>query len=315
MPLHSDATNFLSSLAEQDPPGWHELSPAQGREIFASLAVLFGEKPGIETVEDYWLSSDDVRADDGSAAKSSEVRIRLFQDENPTDKTIVYFHGGGWVLGSVETHDALCRKIALASHATVISVDYRLSPEAHYPQPLDDCTLAVKAIVAHTDKLACGGTIVLAGDSAGGNLALATALRLRDDASVGSEVSAVALAYPVVQADFETESYRKFATGHGLTRETMQWFWQQYLGKAQPDGYANLLDAPLAGLPKTFVLTAEFDVLRDEGVQLAEKLSDAGVEVTHSEYAGQLHGFVHFAGAFKKAESAIAEIANFVGEV
>jgi acetyl esterase len=171
--------------------------------------------------------------------------------------------------------------------------------------------LALAASLRHCEKLNIDpARITLAGDSAGGNLAVAVALRARDE---GLPVESLALIYPVVQPNFETDSYRKFATGHGLTRQTMQWFWQQYLGDDLPEAkHAKLLDCKLAGLPRTLIITAEYDVLRDEGELLAEQLHLAGVPSQLSRYDGMLHGFVHFAGHFTDAQKAIAEVASFL---
>ena len=235
------------------------MSPQEGRETFDGFIDLFGEGPDLARVEDHTLPGD--------------VNVRLYADDSDEPQpAVMYFHGGGWVLGNIQTHDALCRRIAKASGCTVISVDYGLAPENPFPKPLDDCysaTLAVadKASDIHIDSQ----RIAVAGDSAGGNLAAAVSLRARDHG--GPAIKLQVLLYPVIEPGFETESYQQFAESHGLTKENMKWFWEQYLG-AQPAGPLAAISRAetLEGLPAAHVVTAEYDVLRDEGEAFAGRL-------------------------------------------
>lgn len=295
MPLNPQAQAFLDAIAANNPPGWEELSPQEGREAFAGFVELFGEGPALTRVEDHTLSGD--------------VRIRLYADDDDGPQpAVMYFHGGGWVLGNIQTHDALCRRLAKASRCAVISVDYGLAPENPFPKPLDDCYLATTEIASHAAEFNINADrLSVAGDSAGGNLAAAVSIRSRDDD--GPSIKLQVLIYPVVNPDFETESYQRFATGHGLTRASMQWFWQQYIGDREAGPLAAISKADsLQGLPPAHIVTAEYDVLRDEGESLARQLVAAGVRTTSKRYDGNLHGFVHFAGMFDDGLQAAEDI-------
>lgn len=297
MPLHKQARAFLDAIAEQNPPGWEEMSPQQGREVFNGFGDLFGQGPELARVEDQTLPG--------------EVNVRVYCDTpGQTRPAVIYFHGGGWVIGSVETHDALCRRIAKTSLCTVISVDYALAPENRFPKPLEDCYQATEHVANHaSDFCIDADNIAVAGDSAGGNLAAAVAIKARDEA--GPRIKLQVLIYPVIQPNFETESYRQFAEGHGLSRAGMQWFWQQYISDLSPGPLAAPATAvSLQGLPAAHVITAEYDVLRDEGEAYARQLSAAGVPTTSRRYDGNLHGFVHFAGMFDDGIKATDDIAQ-----
>lgn len=298
MTLHAQSAQFIRMLTEQNAPAWQELSPSQGRMVFSSLTELFGEKVDCHKVQEVDLGG---------------VRARMYRPaEGENLPTVVYFHGGGWVLGNVDSHDSLCRKIANASGNCVVSIEYRLSPEAQYPQPLHDCFDATKALFEQADELGIDSNrISVAGDSAGGNLAAAVAMKSRDDRAF--ELRSQILIYPVIEPNFETSSYRNYGSDHGLTRETMQWFWNQYIGDSLPQpNYAELLSVDKANLPNAFVLTAQYDVLVDEGVAFAQGLGGSGVEVKTKCYDGMLHGFVHFNGFFETASEAIQDIADFL---
>lgn len=298
MPLTEQAENFLRARANTNLPQWHEVAPPRARQLFESLTDHLGEAPAIRRVEDHTI--DEM------------IPIRLFSDCDSPAPAVMYFHGGGWVLGNVRTHDAVCRRIAKTSGCVVIAVDYRLSPEHPFPTPLQDCIRATRYVSDHPEQLGVlPEKLALAGDSAGGNLAAAVALHCRDEG--GPTVDLQVLLYPVIEPHFDTPSYLQFSDGFGLTRATMQWFWQQYLG----DQIASEMAAPsqaksLAGLPTTHIITAEYDVLRDEGESFAAKLQRAGVPTTLQRYKGNLHGFVHLAGAFDDGLRATQEIAQAI---
>jgi acetyl esterase len=234
---------------------------------------------------------------------------------------LVWFHGGGWVWSSVDTHDRLTREYAAAAGIVVVNVDYALSPEAKFPQGLLECAAVVRAIAA--DGPAKGtrswgidpARIVLGGDSAGGNLALATALLLRD--SYGPPLCGVLACYPVTAADFSTPSYREFATGYGLTSAAMQAYWDLYLTHAADR--LNPLAAPLladhAGMPPTLLQLAEIDVLRSDGERLAAKMRAAGVAVTCETIAGVAHGFMRLTGHLGAARGAVERAGAWLREV
>ena len=297
-PLDADSRAFVAALAESQAPGFHELPPVAAREAFASLTELFGKGP------------DDVTAKD---SQFDGVPVRIYKPKgNSSNKlpVILFFHGGGWVLGSIETHDALCRRLCSESQAAVVSVDYRLAPEHPFPAPLDDCFNATQHVHQHAERLGLDADrIAVAGDSAGGNLAAAVALKARN--APGPRLRAQVLIYPAVDSDCDTASYTSFADGYGLTKESMQWFWKQYVGEGTRNVYASPSKAKtLRGLPETVLITAQFDVLRDEGEAYAKKLENAGVTVSHRRYDGVVHGFVHFAGAFEKGKQATSHVAQ-----
>lgn len=304
MALHPQARTFLDAMAEQDAPGWEQLTPTESREVFSGLTDLFGDGPTVARVED--------RVSD----KSISVRLYWPSGDGPFP-AVVYFHGGGWVLGDLDTHDALCRRMANRSSAVVVSVDYQRSPEAAFPSAIEDCYAATQYVADQAEGLRVDpNQIIVAGDSAGGNLAAAVAIMARD--REGPKICLQVLVYPVLDHRCETDSYRDFAEGFGLTKASMQWFWQQYLG---PDGDgSNPLASPLladefAGLPQTHIITAEYDVLRDEGEQYVNRLKESGVPTTHRRYDGMIHGFVQLAGVFDVGRDAVDDIATVIRDV
>jgi len=235
---------------------------------------------------------------------------------------VVFFHGGGWVVCDLDTHDAVCRRLALGAGAVVVSVDYRLAPEHRFPAAPDDCAAATRWAVANAASLGADpARFVLAGDSAGGNLVCAVSLRLRDED--GPRARGQLLVYPVTDhwtAGFP--SYGEFAEGYGLTRDVMAWFWDHYLGEAMDAARAAALPAQAAplrapdlrGLPVALVLTAECDVLRDEGEAYAARLREAGVEATLERCAGMHHGFFNWGGVLDGADRAVARACAWIRE-
>ena len=225
-------------------------------------------------------------------------------------RTIFYFHGGGYCIGSIKTHLQLTGWIAKASAAQLLSVDYRLAPEHKFPAGPDDCLAATRWAAAHAAELGADpARIMLAGDSAGGNMAAVTALRVRDEG--GPALIGQMLLYPVT--DYHTPgtpSYVENADGYGLTRDTMEWFWAHYLNHAgeADHPHASPLRAPdLARLPAAFIVSAEYDPLRDEAERYGERLRQAGVSVEMTRRLGMNHGFLFWVGVVSGADSAMAE--------
>lgn len=221
------------------------------------------------------------------------ITTRVFYPDIANAPILLYFHGGGWVVGDVSSHDEVCRQLCAGANAIVISVNYRLAPETPFPGGLEDCYAATEWAAEHAADLGADpARVAVAGDSAGGNLAASVCLLARERG--GPALRHQLLIYPVTDSDFERRSYRDNADGYLLTRGMMQWFWQQYL--EDPGQADNPLAAPLradlAGLPTATVITAGFDPLRDEGQAFAAKLGAAGVEVEHREFKGMIHGFV-----------------------
>ena len=227
------------------------------------------------------------------------IHGRLYNASGGAERPLViYFHGGGWVIGDLQTHHPFC--LALSEHAdcTVIAIDYRLAPEHAYPAAADDCLTAVRWIAEHiADFGPSNGKLVIAGDSAGGNLAACTCLAL--DGALREQVAGAALIYPAVDHYTAAHaSYEERATGQALTRSLMQWFWDTYLaGKAGDERVFPLRANSLAQMPPTLLVTAEFDPLRDEGIAFAEKLGADGVEVHYRHFADAAHGFACSEGA------------------
>jgi len=242
---------------------------------------------------------------------AGDIRVRVYTPEGRGPfPLLVYFHGGGWVLGSLDTHDPFCRAFCSGAECVVVSVGYRLAPEHPFPAASDDALAATRWVAAHAAEL--GGDparIVVAGDSAGGNLSTVTALRIRDEG--GPALRGQLLIYPAVGYHTPpTPSYIENAEGYGLTRESALWFYEQYLpgGSLAAHPHAAPLLAPdLRRLPPALVITAEYDVLRDEGEAYADRLREAGVAVTTSRYDGQIHGFFGMSAVLDRGKAALAE--------
>ena len=222
-----------------------------------------------------------------------DIAVRgYWPDVDGTMPAIVFFHGGGFVLSSVDGHDAFARKLAAAAGAVVISVEYRLAPEHPFPAAVDDAVAATGWVSSHAERLGVDPErIAVAGDSAGGNLAAATCVIARDLG--GPPPAAQLLIYPVLDARQDSESYRRNSTGYFLTSAHMAWFWQQYLQDADPDDprASPVRAADLTNLPPAVIVVGEHDVLADDGRGYASRLAAAGNEVTLLEYPGMFHGF------------------------
>jgi acetyl esterase len=251
------------------------------------------------------------------AARGRRVLTRVYRPR--TDRvlpTMVYFHGGGWVWASIDTHDRVVREFAAAGEVAVVSVDYALSPEAKFPQALEECAAVARHLARHGAEWGLDGSrLLVGGDSAGGNLALATALLLRD--AGGPALRGVLTAYPVCDSRFDTPSYRQFGSGYGLTDERMKFYWTVYVpheaDRCHP--LAAPLRADLGDLPPVLVHLAELDVLRSEGEALVAKLRAAGVEVEAETFAGVAHGFLRATATVAKARRAVALAGEWIRRV
>ncbi len=262
-----------------------------------AMATAAGPGPAMAETSDRWVFG-----------RGRRILCRLHRpSRDPSLPVLVYFHGGGWVWSSVDTHDRLTREYAVASGCAVVSVDYALSPEAVFPQAIEECAAVVRWIGAHGADWGLDPTrIAVGGDSAGGNLALGAALLLRDQG--GPALRGILALYPVCDADFSTGSYRRFgAGGYFLTEEKMRFYWNAYAPEAATrlNPLACPLRADLRGLPPTLVQVAELDVLRDEGAALATKLKDAEVPTWFEEVPGVIHGFLRASAQVTKARQAI----------
>lgn len=269
----------LLDEADPDAADFWEMTPADARA--AMDAMVDGMLPPVPVarVTDLVIPNDDA-----------DVPARLYRPDAPTaGELLVFFHGGGWEVGSVETFDRPVRRLANDSGMSVLSVDYRLAPEHPFPAALDDCIAAVEWASDHAADIGVDSTFVaVGGDSAGGNLAAAVAQRARDNG--GPHIDHQLLLYPVVSRRFETPSYEAFADGYFLTRASMRSFWMLYVGNEAPR-YADLYAAgDLAGLPPATVFSYGLDPLRDEGEQYADDLARAGVPTTLIRTYGLIHG-------------------------
>src|SRR5215831_9228637 len=294
MTLDPQARSYLDRMVELGLRPSEELSVAEARKQAQDGApVLFGPKESVAAIEDTEVDGVPVRLYTPAAADG--------------ERLVVYFHGGGWVIGSLDTHDGSCRALANRSGSRVASVGYRLAPEHRFPAAVEDCWTVTRWAL---DQKAA---VAVAGDSAGGNLAAVMALRARDQ---GQPLVGQALVYPVTDWQFDTASYAHNADGYGLTLPAMRWFWDHYLGGADgrhPEA-SPLRAESLAGLAPALVVVCEFDPLRDEGVAYAEQLQEAGVPVRLSEYEGMIHGFVRMPAMIDRSQDLLHELGRFLAD-
>ncbi len=284
-----DATiqRFVQELTAQDVPPLHMLSPAEARAVLAGLQTGQGLR--------FDADSEDCTI---SAGPTGEIALRIVR---PSDSprplpAVVYFHGGGWVMGDRETHDRLLREIAVGAHVAVVFVDYARSPEAQYPVAIEQAYAATRWVAENGESIKVDPSrLALMGDGVGGNIVAAVTLLAK--ARGGPPIRFQVLLYPVTDADFDTPSYRQFAEGPWLTREGMELFWNSYAPEVEVRSAPTV--APLRAsleqlenLPPALVITAEVDVVRDEGEAYAHKLLAAGVPVTAVRYLGAIHDFL-----------------------
>lgn len=299
MPLHPEAAAFLRLRAEMGYPRLETLDPAEARRELKRLRPAPARQESVAQVED--------RAISGPAGA---LPVRIYRPVAGTSlPVLVWFHGGGWVLGDLDDADPVCRALANAAGCMVVSVDYRLAPEHKFPAAVADAYTATRWVAEKGAEIGADpGRMAVGGDSAGGNLATVVARMARDQG--GPALRFQLLVYPVTQLDIAGTSYGELAQGYGLTRATMAWFRQHYLRSdddaRNPDA-APLLAADLRGLPPARVITAEFDPLVAEGEAYAHRLREAGVPVTLQRWPGQIHGFFTKPDFFADARQAIAE--------
>lgn len=292
-------------------PGNPDPTVAEMRENYvAQRKFLNGDPLKIERVSDALMP--------GSAGR---VPVRIFYPSmDGSLPVIVYLHGGGWVVGSLETHDRIMRLLALTSGVAVVGIDYALAPEHRFPRALDDTIAVTRHVSDHGAAFGLDPTrIVLAGDSAGANLAVAAALDIARDQPAW--LKGVVSLYGVLDCDFSTESYRRFADGAaGLSRDNMEWFWRQYV----PDGMdrgdprlspARAARADLARLPETLVIAAAYDVLADDSRSFVAALAAAGASYELTIYEGVCHGFTQYSRLVAKARQSVDQAGAFCARV
>jgi acetyl esterase len=297
MPVDPQAKLMMDQTAALGLPPIHAVSPALAR-VF-SRARLRPAGPVVEKVEDYLVPG-----------QAGDITARIYTPEGAGPfPLLVWFHGGGWVFGDLDSADSTARNLAVGVGCIVASVDYRLAPDTKFPGPAEDCYAAAQWLIENASAVnADPNKVAVGGDSAGGNLAAAVCLMARDRG--GFSFVFQLLVYPVTDFDFTTRSYQENGIDYLLTKESMVWFWNHYL--ADPIDATNPYAAPLkandlSGLPEAMVITAEYDPLRDEGEAYAERLRASQVPAKYQCYDGMVHGFFAMSAIIDKAQNALAD--------
>ena len=303
--LHPQLVVLLERAASSPLPPYHDVPPAVARRFYRDTrAPLTPDPPPVESVQLLL-----------APGKGGPVPLRAYRPKGAGKDEVlpalIYIHGGGWVIGDLDTHDVVCRTLANGARCAVFSVEYRKAPESPFPAALDDCFSALQFVSENSKKLNVNPSkIAVGGDSAGGNLAAAVTLKARD--SGGPWLAFQCLLYPVLDCTCDTPSYAEFAEGFGLTRAKMEFFGRSYLGRGDAtDPFISPLRAvDLSGLPPALVITAEYDVLRDEGEAYARRLTVSGVPVESWQVEGVIHAFIHYAGVIQRGQSVLREVAE-----
>jgi acetyl esterase len=290
MKIEQKTRNFLDSVKKQGGSPIQTLSPKDARAVLSSIQSGPVTKFPAD-MEDRTIPG---------VAPNGEISIHIVRPEGSSNNTtmpvVMYFHGGGWVLGGSDTHDRLIRELASKANAAIVFVNYTQSPEAQYPVPIEQAYAATKWVAQNGKSINVDASrMAVVGDSVGGNMAIAVTLLAKERG--GPEITFQALFYPVTDANFDSPSYMAYQEGFWLTREGMKWFWNNYApdNTSRNAPTASPLQASvdqLKGLPPALIITDEFDVLRDEGEAYAHKLMQAGVPVTATRYLGTIHDFV-----------------------
>ena len=307
MPLDPQVQIILQQETERGLPPYNELSPLEARQQMLSLSPPVDPELSVRKVDDLRISGP-----------LNEIPIRLYYPEGTSPyPVIVYFHGGGWVIGNLETHNAICHALAKTSGCLVAAVDYRLAPEHRYPAAIEDAYAATSWICKNASRIQADPLrMAVMGESAGGALATVVSMMARDqdDRRIALQV----LVYPVTDNNFNTSSYLNYGEGYSLTRDLMIWFWNHYLGNKENAGqpYASPLRAEnLSNLPDALILTAEYDPLCDEGESYAKKLQKSGVNVTLTRYDGMIHGFFRMTSKLDKAKGALTQVTDEIKRI
>lgn len=299
MPLHPVVQKMLDGMKASGWKGIAQTSPAEARSFMAARTALFGDGPEVGKVENVEIPT-----------RAGKIRGRVLLPKAAPTALIVFYHGGGWVIGGIDESEIIARFLVDDTGAGVVLVDYRLAPEHPFPAPLDDCYDALLWSAQKAARLKL--PVVVAGDSAGGNLATLCAMLARDQN--GPKIALQILLYPVCDCDMETESYRAFGSGYVLTAADMGWFYDHYL-QGDKAKRANPLVSPLRArvlkdLPPALIVTAEYDVLRDEAETYGKRLAAAGVKVWVRRYQSVTHGFVRMQNLLDIARRSMNDIAT-----
>lgn len=299
--LDPQARFILEQLEAAGAPAMETLTPEEAR-LSADFSALAGVPEEVGKVENRTISGP-----------GGDIPVRIYTPagEGPFP-ALVYYHGGGWVIGNLDTVEVPCRLLTNRANCVVVSVDYRLAPEHKFPAAADDANAVVKWVAENALTIGVDPKrIAVGGDSAGGNLAAVVALMARDNG--GPSLVYQMLIYPVTNHSYDTDSYRENGEGYFLTKDTMVWFWNHYLRDEldSKNPYASpLLAEDLSGLPPALVITGGYDPLRDEGEAYAERLKAEGVPVEATRYDGMIHGFFWMPGVLEQGNKAIDQAAN-----
>lgn len=304
--LSPESKVYVEAFAQM--PALHTMDPQAVRNLFAEAPPVEVELASVEKIEDRLIPVND-----------GEIAARIYTPKGDGPFPLfVYYHGGGWVIGDLETADASCRMIANQTNSVVVSVDYRLSPEYKFPVPFNDSYDALNWVYNNAQDLnGIASKITVGGDSAGGNISTAVCLRSRDEN--GPKIAAQILIYPVTNMATDTESYHDFEQGYGLDKNLMIWFIDHYMRDEmdKKNIYASpLLANDLSDLPPAFVIVAENDVLRDEGLAYAKRLQEAGVKVETATMQGLVHAYFTEMAVFpEQIKETVANIKQFLDEL
>ena len=303
--IDPEARAYLDATAALGLPPLAEQGPVEARRLNSTRAPsLAGELEDVALIEDGSLPGP-----------SGQIPFRRYSPA-PDRKlpSLLYLHGGGWVVGDLDTHDSVCRALARRTECVVLALDYRLAPENRCPAAVEDAWAGLEWLHHHARQVGADpDRIAVGGDSAGGNLAAVLSLRARDRG--GPRIAAQVLIYPVTDCDFNTTSYREAATGYGLTSVSMAWYWDQYV--AEPERRVHPDASPMrardhGGLAPALIITCELDPLASEGIAYAEQLRKSGVKVEHVHELGMIHGYIRMAGVTSRTRKSWDECASFL---
>ncbi|HEX4107359.1 MAG TPA: alpha/beta hydrolase [Solirubrobacteraceae bacterium] len=304
MTLDPQVQGLLEQFQAMGLKDFCDMSVEEARQTLALFIQLEGDAEDVAEVKDLEVPGP-----------GGDIPVRAYRVSGEARPIIVYYHGGGFVLGDIEVADKPCRQLANASDCHVVSVDYRLAPEAKAPAGAEDCYAATAWVAEHASELGGDGRLAVSGDSAGGNLAAVVPLMARERG--GPDIALQILLYPIVDAVNESSSRSENGEGYLLTQASMRWFEDHYLNGADVDASdlrVSPLHGDLSGLPPAIVVTAGYDPLRDEGNAYAAKLKEAGVPTVHLQNPGMIHGFMWLGGAIGHTAGVYEEVGQHARE-
>jgi acetyl esterase len=309
MPVDPQMQGVIARVNNSGLPPYYTVSAEEARRLYKETrAALSPPVPEVEAVRDL-----------GASGPAGPIPLRLYRGLGTATGAalplLVYFHGGGWTIGDLNTHDIVCRTLANKAHCAVAAVDYRMGPEHKFPAAVDDCVAATRWLAEHGPALGVDAArVAVGGDSAGGNLAAVVAITLRD--ADGPSLVFQALAYPATDQRMETASHIKFGEGYLLTRNNMLWFRDNYLSPGDYDDWraSPIRAADLARLPPAHIITAGYDPLLDEGRAYSDRLVAAGVPVLYECFEGMTHGFLTMGGVVAAANHALYRLGQSLAQ-